>query len=137
MILLDTNVMSEFARPAPDPAVELWYLANATDCWLSSVALGEMAYGVAKINPGTRRSRLEAQLADWRIAYGTRVHGFHASTAMIYGSVMANARRVGRPMSAIDAQIAATASEHGCALATRNVSDFAKSGLELINPWTA
>ncbi|MGF1548966.1 MAG: type II toxin-antitoxin system VapC family toxin [Sphingomonadaceae bacterium] len=135
MILLDTNVISEFARPAPAPAVERWYLANAGECWLAAVALGEMAYGVAKLPPGAGRTRLELQLADWRIAYAARVHGFHASTAMIYGELMANARRAGRPMSTTDAQIAATASEHGLALATRNVTDFATTGLTLIDPW--
>lgn len=129
--------MSEFARPAPDRAVERWYLANAEGCWLSSITIGEMAYGIAKLEPGARRSKLEAQLADWRVAYAARIHGFHASTAMLYGAIMADARRAGRPMSATDAQIAATASEHGCVLATRNVWDFERSGVELVNPWEA
>jgi len=135
VILLDTNVMSEFARPAPDPAVEAWYLANADQCWLAAIAIGEMAFGIAKLQPGARRSKLESQLADWRIAYAARTHGFHASTAMIYGTVMATARRAGRPMSATDAQIAAIAIEHDCALATRNIADFELAGVALVNPW--
>ena len=135
MILLDTNVMSEFARPRPDSAVEAWYLTNADQCWLASIAIGEMAFGIAKLEPGARRSKLESQLADWRIAYAARTHGFHASTAMIYGSVMAKARRAGRPMSATDAQIAAIAIEHDCALATRNIGDFEPSGVALVDPW--
>lgn len=136
MILLDTNVMSEFTKASPDPVVEAWYLANAGECWLASIALGEMAFGIAKLEPGARRSRLENQLADWRIAYAARTHSFHASTAMIYGAIMAKARRAGRPMSATDAQIAAVASEHDFALATRNVRDFAATRLTLIDPWT-
>lgn len=135
MILLDTNVMSEFARPAPDPAVESWYLSHAGECWLASVALGEMAYGIAKLEPGGRRSRLENQLTDWRIAFAARTHGFHASTAMLYGSIMAQAKQAGRPMSITDAQIAAIAAEHGAALATRNLRDFATTGVVLIDPW--
>ena len=135
MILLDTNVMSEFAKPAPDPAVASWYLSHAGECWLASVALGEMAYGIAKLEPGSRRSRLENQLTDWRIAFAARTHGFQGSTAMLYGSIMAQAQRAGRPMSVPDAQIAAIAAEHGAALATRNARDFEATGVALVDPW--
>lgn len=135
MILLDTNVISEFTKPRPDPAVKQWYLANADNCWLASIALGEMAFGIARLDPGARRSGLEVQLTDWRIAFAARTLGFQASTALIYGKVLATAQKVGRPMSVIDAQIAAIAIEHGFALATSNVSDFTTTDLKLLNPW--
>jgi predicted nucleic acid-binding protein len=57
------------------------------------------------------------------------------TTALIYGDVLGKARRNGRPMSVPDAQIAAIAIEHDCALATRNISDFAVTELSLIDPW--
>ncbi len=137
MILLDTNVVSEFAKLAPDPAVERWYLANAENCWLSSITVGEIAFGVARLARGAKRSKLEAQLADWRVGYASRTHVFASSTAMIYGEIMAEAQRQGRAMAVFDAQIAAIAVEHGFDLATRNKKNFATTGLTLLDPWAA
>ena len=137
MILLDTNVVSELIRVAPDPIVERWYVEHADECWLSAISIAESAYGIAKLDVGGRRRRLEAQLTDWRMAYATKMHSFTANTAMLYGEIMANARRGGHNMAVPDAQIAAIALEHDCALATRNGRDFATTSVALINPWHA
>lgn len=135
MILLDTNVMSELMKAKPDTAVERWFLLNEDECALASVAIGELAYGVAKLEDGARKSRLAEQVAEWRFHFAGRSHAFTMTTAPIYGDLLAKARRGGRPMSVPDAQIAAIATEHGCALATRNLSDFTTVDLTLINPW--
>ena len=71
------------------------------------------------------------------MAYATKMHSFTANTAMLYGEIMANARRGGHNMAVPDAQIAAIALEHDCALATRNGRDFATTSVALINPWHA
>ncbi len=137
MILLDTNVMSELMKPVPDPAVERWFLLNEEECVLASVAIGELAYGVAKLDDGAPKARLAEQIAEWRFHFAGRSQAFTMTTALLYGEILGKARRNGRPMSVPDAQIAAIANEHGCALATRNVSDFAVTELQLIDPWTA
>lgn len=135
MILLDTNVMSELMKPSPDKAVERWFLLHEEDCAIASVAIAELAYGVAKLDAGARRSRLDGQIGEWRLHFADRSFLFTMPAALHYGLVMAAARKAGRPMSVPDAQIAAIALEHDHALATRNVRDFEGVGLMIHNPW--
>jgi predicted nucleic acid-binding protein len=135
VILIDTNIVSEFMKPLPEPAVERWFLLNEDQCWIASVTIAEIAFGITKLDPGAKRSRLEAQLSEFRVMFANRTHGFGGDTAMLYGEVMGHARRSGTPMAIPDGQIAAIALERGAALATRNVKDFTSTALELINPW--
>lgn len=135
MILLDTNVVSELMKQAADPAVEHWYLLNEEATILPSVALAELAYGIARLSNGRRRQSLEAKLNEWRVRYAARTIGFGASAAMRYGPMLAAAERAGRPMALPDAQIAAIALDEGATVATRNVRDFAPSKAPLVNPW--
>jgi predicted nucleic acid-binding protein len=135
VILLDTNVISELMKANPAPAVERWFLRNEDDIVLSSVAVAEIAYGIRKLDPGARRNALTAQLDAWRERYGSRCLPFGLTAAGLYGDVMAEARRSGRPMAIPDGMLAGQAREHGAVLATRNVSDFGSSGVQVINPW--
>lgn len=137
MILLDTNIVSELIKVAPDANVQTWYIENADYCWLSAITFAEAAYGAAKMDTGKRKVKLQTQLTDWRIAFANRTYAFTAITAMIYGDIMNDARRAGHNMSVPDAQIAAIAAEHDLKLATRNGKDFATTQLDLINPWIA
>ncbi len=82
----------------------------------------------------TRRSALAA-LRRLVVEFADRLFDFNVNAAWAYGRILAGARRSGRPMTLPDAAIAAIAEANGCALATRNVNDFATTGLEIINPW--
>lgn len=135
MILLDTNVVSEIMRANADAAVDRWYIANVATCWLPSIALAEIAFGVALLPVGSKRTKLTTQLTDLRLAFAARTHAFTGTTALIYGDVMAGARLAGHQMTVPDAQIAAIAREHNLALATRNVRDFKFTSVALIDPW--
>ena len=137
MIVLDTNVMSELMRPACDVVVLRWFLLHEESCCLSAVAIGELAYGVAKLEDGHRRRRLEAQVGEWRIRFQSRMLAYTDTAAMAYGDIMAARRQAGRPMSIPDGQIAASALEHAAVLATRNVRDFEGLRLTLLDPWKA
>ena len=137
MILLDTNVVSELMKEAADPTVEHWYLLNEEETFLPSVALAELAYGVARLSDGRRRKNLEAKLNEWRLRYAARTIGFGPSAAMRYGPMLAAAEKVGREMALPDAQIAAMALDEGATVATRNVRDFEASGAPVVNPWEA
>lgn len=137
MILLDTNVVSETLRKAPDPAVIAWLVRHDADLALPTVAIAEIAYGIARIRPDERAARLEAGLADWRRRFADRVFGFTEAAALAYGALMGDAARAGRPLSVPDGMIAAIARVNGARLATRNVSDFAVTGVPLVSPWTA
>jgi toxin FitB len=135
VILLDTNVISELMRPEPDYKVEHWFLMNEVASCISTVTLGEIAYGIAKLESGKRKAKLSSQLAEWRIRFAQRNLTFDSSAALIYGDVLANARALGKPMGIPDAQIAAIASANGAQLCTRNTSDFSTVEIALINPW--
>lgn len=135
MILLDTNVVSELMKAAPDAAVERWYLLCEEETVLPSVALAELSYGIARLADGARRSKLEAQLTEWRLRYAARTLSFGPSAAMRYGPMLALAVSAGRRMSLPDAQIAAMALDEQAAVATRNSADFEPTGVALVNPW--
>lgn len=135
MILIDTNVLSELMKAESDASVERWFLLNEEECCLSSIAIGVLAFGVAKLESGARKSKLQSQLSEWRIRFANRIHVYDVTAALVYGDILAKARRDGHPMSVPDAQIAAIAATQSSMLATRNTKDFETTGLFLINPW--
>lgn len=137
MIVLDTNVVSELMRPRADTAVVDWVdRQHADDLWLTAVTLAELLYGIGRLGDGRRKAdlakRLEAMVEedlDHRIAV------FDATAASHYADIVVARERAGRPISAADAQIAAICRSHGAHLATRNVDDFASTGITIANPW--
>lgn len=135
MIFLDTNVVSETFKKEPNEAVIAWLIRHDAELALSSIVIGEMAYGIAKIRDDERAPRLKRSLQDWRRRFAGRIYGLDEEAALIYGEIMGDARRRGHPMSAPDGMIAAIAKTKDAALATRNVTDFQHCGLALINPW--
>jgi predicted nucleic acid-binding protein len=137
--LLDTNVVSEWVRPRPEPRVVAW-LANVDEdrVFLSVITLAELQLGIQSLPAGVKRARLLAWLDDELLQrFESRVIVVSAAVAREWGTVSALARRAGRPIGAMDAFVAATARVHGLALATRNDADFRDAGVELVNPWTS
>ena len=135
MIFLDTNVISETLKNQPDPGVMAWLVRHDAELALSTVAIAEIAFGIQKILPDQRAKRLELGLTGWRQRFADRIFGLTEEAALAYGEIMGAASRQGRGMSAPDGMIAAIARINGGRLATRNVSDFGTTGLELISPW--
>jgi predicted nucleic acid-binding protein len=135
LILLDTNVLSELAKPQPDPRVVAWTRRSAPALAVPSIAIAEMAYGIEKLTAGRRRDALLDALRRLVLEFSERLFDFNVAAAWAYGRILAAARRAGQPMALPDAAIAAIALANGCALATRNIKDFATTGLELVDPW--
>lgn len=138
MILLDTNVLSELMRPAPDPAVERWLAAQPdASLFISAITEAELRYGAALLPSGKRRSALTAEI-DGMLEedFDGRILPFDRLAAQAFAVIAADRRQAGRPISQADAQIAAIARSRGAALATRNVPDFDGCGVEVINPWS-
>jgi predicted nucleic acid-binding protein len=137
MPLLETNVVSELMKAAPDATVLAWVdgLPRA-ELLVSSVTQAELLYGVALLAPGRRRHDIaravEAVFAD---LFRGRVLPFDSAAASAYADIAAARRRSGRPISTFDAAIAAIARSRGAVLATRNSADFEGCGVELVNPW--
>ena len=135
MIFLDTNVLSETLRKAPNEAVIAWLVRHDAELALSTVTIAEIAYGIQKIEPDQRADRLEQGLDEWRRRFADRIFGLTEEAALAYGELMGATVRQGRVMSAPDGMIAAIAQVNGGRLATRNLTDFETTGLDLISPW--
>ena len=137
MIILDTNVVSELMRPGPAPAV-LGSLSqySAEELYSSSITLAEILYGIELLPAGKRKADLLAGSERlFKVVLGGRILPFDESAAQAFSHVAAGRRAAGRPISELDAQIAAIASVHGATLATRNTADFEGCGIRVVNPW--
>lgn len=128
-------MISETLRPSPEPIVLDWLVRHDAEIALSSVVIAELAFGIHKLRPDRRAKRLMHGLDAWRKRFAGRIHAFTEDAALIYGQLMGERARSGRPLSAQDGMIAAIASEHGCPLATRNLRDFQDTGIQVVNPW--
>ena len=139
MILLDTNILSELMRPAPEAAVEQWLAAQPdASVFISAITEAELRYGAALLPSVKRRLALTAEIEGMLEAdFGGRILPFDSSAAEAFAIVASERRQAGKPISQADAQIAAVARSRGASLATRNVEDFEGCGIEVINPWTA
>ena len=137
MVVLDTNVVSELMRPAPDPTVEAWVAGRvAATLFFSAVGEAELLYGVAIMSAGQRRDALASEIeAMLREDFAGRVLPFDGEAAHAYAEIAAARRADGRPVSQADVQIASIACSRGMAVATRNVRDFADMGIDIIDPW--
>ena len=99
MILLDTNVLSELAKPRPDPRVVAWTRHSATALAVPTIAVAEMVYGIEKLVAGRRQQALLDALRRLVLEFSDRLFEFNVSAAWAYGRILAGARRAGQPMA--------------------------------------
>ena len=137
--LLDTNIISEFAKPAPSRLLEDWLGEQVDDdLFISSMTLAKIQQGILGMPAGRKRGKLEAWFSgpDGPSAlFAGRVLAFDAAAALEWAKLMTTGRNSGKPRSPLDMIIAATAAANQCVVATANEKDFA--GLKFINPLKA
>lgn len=137
MIVLDTNVISEVFRPEPEHAVITWLLALEGEVAITAVTLAELLTGIARLQDGARKDALstsiELTLEPYRA--GGAILPFDDAAASAHAEILTARDRAGHPISTADAQIAAICRAHQATLATHNTTDFAGTGIDLINPW--
>ncbi len=141
MILLDTNVVSETLRPAPDVQVVRWLNQHTSDSAISAITILELRIGIAKLPAGKRRDTLEAFLERILRRFAPRTLAFDDHAAEASARLFAQARKAGRSLQHLpdmfpDLQIAGICLAHGLTLATRNVRDFTGAGIKLVDPWS-
>ncbi|MFK0276710.1 type II toxin-antitoxin system VapC family toxin [Ensifer sp. NPDC090286] len=136
MIILDTNVVSEAMKPAPDLAVRTWLNDQVAETlYLSSVTLAELLFGIAALPEGRRKKALAETLDGLLELFGDRVLPFDAACARHYADLAAGARAAGKGLPTPDGYIAAIAASKGFAIATRDTSPFEAAGVPVVNPW--
>ncbi len=135
MYVLDTNVISELrqGKPNQSPEVRAWAASlPASQLFMSAICILELEKGVLALERRTppQGSAIRVWLTGVRAAFSGRILPFTDNTAMLCAAM-----HVPNPRSDRDAMIAATAREHSMTVVTRNVADFAGTGVPLINPF--
>lgn len=137
MILLDTNVISEFMIPSPDGRVVRWLNDQPrSSVWTTSISVYEIRSGLLAMAAGRRRSALESHferlLQD--LLQG-RIVPFDTASAGMAAELSADRRKRGHPGDVRDTMIAGIVLASHATLATRNVRHFEEIAKSVVNPW--
>lgn len=131
MYLVDTNIISDARRNIPE-ALTWMQSTPREEIYLSVVTLGEIARGIARKERSDPRTAemFVRWLAKLRTSHKGRILPITDVIAIEWGRIVAQ-----RPRGEADGLIAATAIVHGLTVVTRNVRDFADTGVSYLNPW--
>lgn len=136
MIVLDTNVVSELMRPAPNAQVRDWLQQSEQRPCVSVVTIMEITYGIARLPAGARRNELAAAWQQLRERLSESTVAISDVVGVNAALLRAERQAAGRPLHLADALIAGTCVEHRATLATRNADDFVGLGIDVVNPWS-
>ena len=136
--LLDTNVVSEWRKPLPDPGATRWLQDfDESQLFISVVTIAEIRHGIERMAQSLRRRQLDLWLSEELISrFGERILPVDLAVAGTWGRVVARTQAQRRSIEPMDAFIAATAERHDLTLVTRNVRDFDFLGIRIVNPWS-
>lgn len=132
--LVDANVLSEPTKPFPDRGVQEWLVANEEDLVVDPIILGEIQLGVHLLPRGRKRERLEQWFQT--LVDSIECLAWDEAVGLRWGELIAKVRLQGQALPILDSMIAATALAHDLTVATRNVRDFKKSGVRVLNPFS-
>jgi predicted nucleic acid-binding protein len=131
--LVDANVLSEATKAVPSEAAVDWLRRHEHVVAVNTVVLGELEFGILLLPSGRRRKRLESWFSN--VVEILPVLEMERETARVWAALLARLRKKGRAMPLKDSLIAASALQHGLAVATRNSGDFAHCGVKLVDPF--
>lgn len=137
MIILDTNVVSETFRPAPEPKVLAWLDAQVeSQLVTTSITVAEMMSGMELMPDGRRKEQLRRAIAEALVHFShSKILPFDESAAVCFATLAGAMKLQGLGVAVMDTQIAAIALNHGATVATRDVQPFLNARLRVINPW--
>ncbi len=137
MVILDTNVISELMKKSAHTLVQSW-LDNIPvhQVYTSAISKAEIEYGFSILPEGKKKNRIEETVTAVFNLFSDRILPFTSESATLFARIKSERKKIGRPISYADAQIASIACLFNYRLATRNTMDFEEiDGLMLINPW--
>ena len=138
MIVVNTNVAWELMRPSPERAVQEWVRSHqGGELCTTAITVAEIHHGIERLPEGRRKEVLRSAAAEIFEAFAEQVLPFDTAAAEQYALVVNQREGLGLPIAGFDAQIAAICRAQRMPLATRNLADFRKTGVEVINPWRA
>ncbi|ARM88186.1 toxin/antitoxin system PilT domain-containing protein [Rhizobium sp. CIAT894] len=134
--LLDTNILSNFTKPAPSESLVAWMADQSDDdLFIASLTLAELRRGVLEKPAGKRRDQLDVWFSGPQgpqALFAGRILPFDERAGIAWAELMAEGKAAGRPRSGLDTIIAAVAAANDCVVVTDNERDF--PGIEIINP---
>lgn len=134
--LLDTCVIAEYQKPAPDPKVMAWLSVQIEESlFLSVLSVGEIEKGIAKLPASKRKKSLEMFLESLVTRFDRRIIDLDTRTLRIWGQMTGKLEKKNRILPIIDSFLAATAIEYDLTIITRNVADFTGTGARFLNIW--
>lgn len=138
MLIVDTNVISELMRRAPDQRVVRWFDTQPLErLALTAISVAEILYGLDLMPDGHRKADLCGRFARMlQRAFPGHILAFDDTAAAAYARIRGERHRSGRPMSINDAMIAAVARSNGAGIVTRNIADFKNCGVRVLDPWS-
>lgn len=138
MIVLDSNIISEVLKPAPDDRVLDWLDRQAPDTlFITTITIAENLFGVEALPDGKRKKTLHAAYDAVYASFRGRILPYDEPAARLYSTIAAQARRAGQGFPVSDGYIAATAASRGMYVATRDTGPYlAVRGPKAINPWS-
>lgn len=133
--LVDANVLSEPTKPLFVQRVADWIDAHEAELVSCAPVFGEIWRGIHALPPGQKKDRL----AEWfrRLRKKVPSLDWTTETALVWAETVNKVKRDGYTVGVLDTQIAATAKHHGLIVATRNVDDFTRCGVPVVNPFVA
>ena len=138
MFVLDTCLVSEFAKKTPNAGVVAWMRQQVeAELLITTMTLGEVTKGIQRLPLGQKRTELEQWYSnELTRRFQGRIQGLDEAVANEWGKLCARLELAGTPMPAVDSQIAAVCIFRGASVVTRNAADFANAGVQVVNPWT-
>jgi tRNA(fMet)-specific endonuclease VapC len=135
--LLDTNVISELISKQPSKKVTEWLdRLDPSAVYLSVITIGEIRKGIEKLRGSKRKDKVREWLeTDLLLRFEGRILEITTEVMLAWGALTGRLENEGRPITAIDSLIAASALHGGYCLVTRNELDFQNTGVTIINPW--
>lgn len=134
--LLDTNIISNFTKPAPSELLVAWMAEQSDeDLFITALTLAEIRRGVLEKPAGKRRDQLDEWFSGAQgpqALFAGRILAFDDKAGLVWAELMAEGKSKGRPRSGLDTIIAAIAAANDCTVVTDNERDF--PGIEILNP---